>query len=74
MHRATVKLRVKNPCLIKESLLPDVKNKDSVVSIECANDCLVLNIATAKISYLMAIINSYLSLIRMIEKIDEVMV
>ncbi|MCD6402779.1 MAG: hypothetical protein J7K98_00435 [Candidatus Aenigmarchaeota archaeon] len=68
-----LRLEVKSPKLIKEALLPEAKREKSAeVKIRVGKKTITIKIRTQKISYLKAIINSYLALINMLESVDEV--
>lgn len=73
MYEAELKIKCKNPLYVKESLEPDIKNgKDVKTEIEATKSFLVLKIKSKKLSYLKAIINSYIGLISMLVEIDKV--
>jgi len=69
--KATLKIECKNPEVIKKSLLPDTKNKKGI-KIDLATDKnnIIIKIQTEKISYLKAIINSYLSLVKCLKELE----
>ena len=71
--QAILKFRFKNnPKLIQKSLKPDIKNKrDIKVQIKTEKNNLIIKINAQKISYLKAVVNSYLSLIKMLKQMEE---
>jgi len=69
--QATLKIECKNPEIVRKSLLPDVKNKkDLKINLKTDKNNLIVKIETKKISYLKAIINSYLSLVRTLKELE----
>jgi len=73
MYEAELKIKCKNPLYIKKSLEPDIKNgKDVKTEIKASKSFLLLKIRSKKLSYLKAIINSYIDLISMLMEIDKV--
>ncbi len=69
--KATLKIGCKNPEIIKKSLLPDIKNrKDVKINLHTDKNNLIIEIQTKKISYLKAIINSYLSLVKVLKELE----
>ena len=72
MFKAKIKIECKNPELIKKSLEPDIKNDEqSETEIKAEKNEIEINIKSKKLSYLKAIINSYLSLISMLIEVDK---
>jgi len=70
--QAILKFKFKNPKLIEKSLKPDIKKqKDIKVQIKTDKDNLIIKINAQKISYLKAVVNSYLSLIKMLKEMEE---
>lgn len=70
--KATLKIECKNPKIIMKSLLPDAKNKNDIkIEIKTQKKDLIINIETKKISYLKAIINSYLSLVKTLKELED---
>ncbi|MCD6226752.1 MAG: CTAG/PCC1 family protein, partial [Candidatus Aenigmarchaeota archaeon] len=62
----------KSPKLIEKTLKPDIKNKKDIkVQIKTEKNNLIIKINTQKISYLKAVVNSYLSLIKMLKEMEE---
>ena len=70
--KATLEIECKNPKVIKKSLLPDIKNKKDVkINLETDKNNLIIKIESKKISYLKAVINSYLSLVKTLKELEE---
>ena len=69
--QATLRIECKNPETIRKSLLPDVKNKkDLTVNLSTDKNNLIIKIESKKISYLKAVINSYLSLVKTLKEME----
>jgi tRNA threonylcarbamoyladenosine modification (KEOPS) complex Pcc1 subunit len=69
---ATLKIECKDPEIIKKSLLPDIQNKRGInVDLSTDKNNLIIKIDTKKISYLKAVINSYLSLVKTLKEMEE---
>lgn len=67
-----IKIECKNPEIIRKSLLPDIKNKkDLKINLKTDKNNLIIKIETKKISYLKAVINSYLSLIKTLKELED---
>jgi tRNA threonylcarbamoyladenosine modification (KEOPS) complex Pcc1 subunit len=72
MFEAKIKIECKNPELIKKSLEPDIKNDEqSETVIKAEKDGIEIKINSKKLSYLKAIINSYISLVSMLTEVDK---
>jgi len=70
--QAILKFEFKSPKLIEKTLKPDIKNKKDIkVQIKTEKNNLIIKINTQKISYLKAVVNSYLSLIKMLKEMEE---
>jgi len=70
--QATLKIECKDPEIIKKSLLPDIKNKkDLTINLSTDKNNLIIKIESKKISYLKAVINSYLSLVKTLKEMEE---
>jgi tRNA threonylcarbamoyladenosine modification (KEOPS) complex Pcc1 subunit len=70
--QAILKIECKNPEIIKKSLLPDIKEKNNLkIGLRTDKDNLIIKIESKKISYLKAVINSYLSLVRALKELEE---
>ena len=73
MHEAFLKLTCSKPLPIKKALEVEASNeKNCSVTIAAGRRHVAITIRTSKISYLKAIINSYISLFRMLNEVDEV--
>jgi len=69
--KATIELKCKHPKTVAKSLKPDILKRDDIkVSLEPKKKTLVIKIESEKISYLKAAINSYLSLVKMLNELD----
>jgi len=69
---ATLRIECKDPEIIKKSLLPDVQNKRDInVDLSTDKNDLIIKIESKKISYLKAVINSYLSLVKTLTEKKE---
>ena len=69
---ATLKIPCKNPEIIRKSLEPDINNKKDIrVNMKTTKNELTIQINTEKISYLKAVINSYLSLVKTLKELEE---
>lgn len=69
--KATLRIECKEPELIMKSLLPDVQNKEDLkVNLSTKKNNLIIEIETKKISYLKAVINSYLSLVKALKELE----
>ena len=70
--QAVLKIECKDPEIIKKSLLPDAENKKDIkVYLETDKNNLIIKIESKKISYLKAVINSYLSLVKTLKEMEE---
>jgi tRNA threonylcarbamoyladenosine modification (KEOPS) complex Pcc1 subunit len=70
--QATLKIECNNPEMIKKSLLPDLKSKkDLKINLITNKKNLIIKIESKKISYLKAVINSYLSLVKTLKEMEE---
>ncbi len=70
--QAILKVECKNPELVKKSLLPDIKEKSGLkVGLKTDKNHLIIKIESKKISYLKAVINSYLSLVKALKELEE---
>ncbi len=69
--KATIEIECKNPEIIKKSLLPDIRDKKDInISLRNNKKNLIIEVETKKMSYLKAIINSYLSLVKMLKELE----
>jgi len=70
--QAILKIECKDPKIIKKSLLPDIKNKRDInINLKTDKNNLIIEIESKKISYLKAIINSYLSLVKNLKELER---
>jgi tRNA threonylcarbamoyladenosine modification (KEOPS) complex Pcc1 subunit len=70
--RATLRIECKDAEIIRKSLLPDVQNRDDLkVNLKTEKNDLIIEIETEKISYLKAVINSYLSLVKGLKELED---
>ena len=70
--QAILKIECKNPEIIKKSLLPDIKErKELKINLNTDKKNIIIEIESEKISYLKAVINSYLSLVRALKELEE---
>jgi tRNA threonylcarbamoyladenosine modification (KEOPS) complex Pcc1 subunit len=70
--QAILRIECKDPETIKKSLLPDVEEKkDLKIDLSTDEKDLIIKIESKKISYLKAVINSYLSLVKPLKEMEE---
>jgi len=70
--QAILKIECKYPEKIMKSLLPDVKGKKELnIDLKTDKNNLIIEIESKKISYLKAVINSYLSLVKALKELEE---
>ena len=70
--QAILRIECKDPQIIKKSLLPDVEEKkDLKIDLSTNEKDLIIKIESKKISYLKAVINSYLSLVKALKEMEE---
>jgi len=70
--QATLKIECKNPEVIKKSLLPDIKERKNLkINLRTDKNNLIIEIESKKISYLKAVINSYLSLVKTLKELEK---
>lgn len=73
MHELTLRLRCKNPEAAKASLEPDIKNTDKMQThIEADDDHIEIRVRAAKLGHMKAVMNSYLSIVGLLDEIDDV--
>lgn len=73
MYEAKLKIKCKNPEIVKRSLEPDIKNdEDSITKMKSGKNFIEISIKSKKLNHLKAIINSYISLINMLIEIEKV--
>ena len=72
MFESNLKIKCKNSNLIKKSLEPDIENsRDIKTKILARKNFIEIRIKSKKLSYLKAIINSYISLISMLIEAEK---
>jgi len=72
-HSVELRIVANKPELIEDSLKPDVENtKNLKINIRSSKKEVIISIKTPKLSYLQAVINSYLSLIKNLKEVDEI--
>jgi tRNA threonylcarbamoyladenosine modification (KEOPS) complex Pcc1 subunit len=72
MFEAKINIECKNPDLIKKSLEQDIKNDEqSETVVKAEKNEIEIKIKSKKLSYLKAIINSYISLVSMLIEVDK---
>ena len=70
--KAILKIECKNPEIIRKSLLPDLKNKKELkINLKIDKNNLIIEVESRKISYLKAVINSYLSLVKTLKELED---
>lgn len=73
MYEAVLTLKCSKPDIVKQSLEPDIKNGGVVETvINVKNDAIEIVIKSKKLNYLKAVINSYISLVNMLEEVDKI--
>ena len=72
--KATIRIECKDPKIVMNSLLSDVQNREDLkVNLSTEKSDLIIEIETKKISYLKAVINSYLSLIKSLRELEGIL-
>ncbi len=72
MHEAVLKIKCKNPELVKKSMEPDIENtENSTTEIVPGKEFVEITVKNRKLSHMKAIINSYISIISMLNKTDK---
>jgi len=70
--QAILKIECKDPEIIKKSLLPDIKErKELKINLNTDKKNIIIEIESEKISYLKAVINSYLSLVKTLKELED---
>jgi len=73
MHEVRLRFECKNPAAAKKALEPDIKNDDEAATeLAVENGALVITLRSGKLSLLKAIINSYISIISMLDEAASV--
>ena len=72
MHEVNLRFQCKQPEFVKASLEPDIKNtEDSNTELTVGEGFIEIKVKNKKLSHLKAIINSYLSIISMLNEAEE---
>jgi tRNA threonylcarbamoyladenosine modification (KEOPS) complex Pcc1 subunit len=73
MHEVRLRFECKNPAAAKKALEPDIKNDDEATTeLKVEKGVLVITLRSGKLSLLKAIINSYISIVSMLEQAAEI--
>jgi len=73
MHELTLRLRCKRPNVAKASLEPDIKNTASLqTDIKAGESFIEIRVKGKKMSHLKAVMNSYLSVVDLLNEIDDI--
>ena len=73
MYEAMLKIECKNSALIKKSLEPDIENSETIkTELKADKSFIEIKIKSKKLSYLKAIINSYISRISMLMEAEKI--
>jgi len=72
MHEVNIRLKCKRPEIVKKSLDPDVKNSENLqTEIRALKRLVEINVKGKKLSHLKAVINSYLSIVGVLDEIED---
>lgn len=72
-HEVTLRLECERPEIVKKSLEPDVKNTEDLhTELKTGKGFVEIHVKGKKLSYLKAIINSYLSIISTLNEIEKI--
>jgi tRNA threonylcarbamoyladenosine modification (KEOPS) complex Pcc1 subunit len=73
MHEVELRFECKNPAAAKKALEPDLKNdEDAQTELKVEKAALRIRLKSKKLSLLKAIINSYISIISMLDEAASV--
>ena len=73
MHEVRLRFECKNPAAAKKALEPDAKDdEDARTELKVEKGALVITLRSKKLSLLKAIINSYISIISMLDESAEI--
>ena len=73
MHEVELRFECKNPAAAKKAIEPDVKNdNDAQTELKVEKAALRIRLKSKKLSLLKAIINSYISIISMLDEAASV--
>lgn len=69
MHEVRLRFECANPAAAKKALEPDIKNDgEATTALAVEKGALVITLRSGKLSLLKAIINSYISIVSMLEQ------
>lgn len=72
MFSTVIRMECGNPAAVKKSLEPDMKEEGNVRSyIRSLKNAVEITIETDKLSHMKAAVNSYISLVQMLLKVEE---
>ncbi len=72
MHEASLRFECEKPEMVKASLEPDIKNtKDSKTELTTGDGFIEIKVKNKRLSHLKAIINSYISIISMLNEVEK---
>lgn len=72
MFEFKIKIPCKRPKIVAESLKPDIKNdKYSKIKISPGKNFVELHVSSSRVGHMKAIVNTYISLIGTLEKIEK---
>jgi len=72
MHELILRLKCDKPDAVKSSLEPDIKNgPDSITELSTGDGFIEIKVRNKKLSHLKAIINSYISIVSMINEVES---
>jgi len=73
MHEVRLRFECKDPAAAKRALEPDAKNdEDSQTELKAEKGALAITLRSKKLSLLKAIINSYISIISMLDESAQI--
>ncbi len=73
MHELIMRLKCKNPEAAKLSLEPDIKNSEMLhTEIKIDKPFIEINVKAKKLGYLKAVMNSYLSIVDLLNEIEDI--
>ena len=73
-HEAVIRIKCKRPDFVKSSLEPDIRNnEDAQTEINSDKFFVEIKVKSKKLSHLKAIINSYISLVSMLNEVEDVL-
>jgi len=73
MHEVRLRFECKNPAAAKKALEPDIKNdSEATTALAVEKGALVITLRSSKLSLLKAIINSYISIVSMLDETAEI--